>query len=58
MIRSIIGVLVGIIVFLIGLVINISENFASETYWIGTGILLAGIAIVAVFVIGKIKDWF
>ena len=56
MIRSIIGILIGIIIFLIGLVIVILESFNTDLFWIGIGLVFAGLGIIALFVIGKIKN--
>jgi len=56
--KSIIGILVSVIVFLIGLVINITENFSTDTYWVGIGMMLIGLASAGIFVTGKIKNWF
>lgn len=58
MLKSVIGVLVSVIIFLVGLVISIIENFSTDTYWIGVGLMGAGIASTGVFVTGKIKNWF
>ncbi|MFB5611392.1 MAG: hypothetical protein ACE5R3_02115 [Nitrosopumilaceae archaeon] len=58
MLKSIIAILIGIIVFLVGLVVSISENLSTDTYWIGIGLIGAGIVIIAVSVMGKIKNWF
>ena len=58
MLKSVIGILLSIIVFLIGLVITITENFGTDAYWIGIGLALVGIASAAIFVLGKVKSWF
>ena len=58
MLKSVIGILISIIVFLIGLVISITEKFSTDMYWIGVGLMGVGIAITGIFVISKIKKWF
>ena len=58
MLKSVIGILISIIVFLIGLVISITEKFSTDMFWIGVGLMGVGIAITVIFVISKIKKWF
>ena len=58
MLRTVIGILISIIMFLIGLIIMMMERFATDTYWIGIGLMAIGIASTGVFVTGKIKNWF
>lgn len=55
MLKLIIAILIGIIVFLVGLVISISENLSTDTYWIGIGLIGTGIIIIVVSVLSKIK---
>jgi hypothetical protein len=57
-IKSVIGILVSVIVFLIGLVIIVAENFSTDTYWIGIILTSAGLISAGVFITGKIKNWF
>ena len=58
MLKSVIGILVSVIVFLIGLVIVLTESFATDAYWIAIGLMGAGIASTGIFVTGKVKSWF
>ena len=58
MLKSIIGILISVIVFLIGLIIVMMESFATDVYWIGIGLMASGIASTGVFIAGKIKNWF
>lgn len=58
MTNSVVIILVGIIIFLVGLIINITEGLESEIRWVGAGLLVGGIAIIVFFVIGKLKKWF
>ena len=58
MLKSIIGILISTIVFLIGLVISITESFSTDTYWIGIILVLIGIISTGIFVVGKVKNWF
>ena len=51
MIKSVIGILVGIIVSLVGLVIGILESFNTGSYWIGVGLFFGGAGIIALFVL-------
>ena len=58
MINSIIGILVGIIILLVGLVISIFDNFQTDYFWVGIVLFFVGIGIVTLFILGKIKKWF
>ena len=58
MLKSIIGILVSVIVFLVGVVISITENFSTDTYWIGIIMISIGLISSGVFIAGKIKNWF
>lgn len=58
MLKSVVGILLGIIISLIGVVINLQQNFGTDLFWIGTGLFFTGIGIVVIFVLGKIKKWF
>lgn len=58
MLKSVIGILISIIVFLIGIVISITENFSTDTYWMGIILVTVGLASAGIFVAGKIKNWF
>jgi hypothetical protein len=58
MLNFIITILVGIILFLIGIIINITENFSTDVYWVGVILLVLGISVIIVSILGKIKNWF
>ncbi|WP_420545759.1 hypothetical protein [Nitrosopumilus sp.] len=58
MLKSVIGILISIILFLIGIVISIVEDFSTDTYWIGIIMVSIGLTSTGVFIAGKIKNWF
>ena len=58
MLKSVIGILISIIVFLVGTVISITEDFSTDTYWIGIIMVAIGLVSVGIFIMGKIKNWF
>lgn len=58
MYKSVIGILVGIVVALIGFIVGILESFNTEAYWIGVGIFFLGIGIISLFILAKTKKWF
>ena len=58
MLKSIIGILISAIIFLIGLVIIVIERFSTDMYWIGVGMILIGLTSIGIFLTGKIKNWF
>jgi hypothetical protein len=58
MLKSIIVILGGIIVSLVGVIVSITENLSTNIYWVGLGLIIAGIVICAVSITGKIKNWF
>ena len=51
----IIGILVGIIISLIGIIITLLQQWDSESFWIGVGMILGGIGIVILFILSKKK---
>jgi len=57
-IKSIIGILISIIVLLIGIIINITENFSTDAYWVGIVLMFLGAISTVIFIIGKLKNWF
>ena len=58
MIKSIIGILIGLIILLFGVIITVWESFGSEAFLTGMLMIAVGLTIICVFIVGKIKSWF
>jgi len=58
MLNFITTILIGIILFLIGIIINITENFSTDIYWIGIILIILGMSVIIISVLGKLKKWF